>query len=84
MVLGLTLPVTAQHKTTLYDSTSVVMEESGLSHVINHQRERANDFEGCRDLGSHTPCLPMARMTSTFLPCGDISMTLCPSGATIR
>ena len=48
VLLALALPVTAQHKTTLYDSTSVVMEESGLSHVINHQRIRANDLEGCR------------------------------------
>ena len=48
----LALPVNAQHKTVLYDSTSVVMEESGLSHVINHQRIRANDFDGCRDLAT--------------------------------
>ena len=52
MVLALALPATAQHKTTLYDSTSVVMEESGLSHVINHQRIRANDFAGCSDLAT--------------------------------
>lgn len=52
LLLALALPATAQHKTTLYDSTSVVMEESGLSHVINHQRIRANDFEGCRDLAT--------------------------------
>ena len=52
LLLGLALPATAQHKTTLYDSTSVVMEESGLSHVINHQRIRANDFAGCRDLAT--------------------------------
>ena len=32
--------------------TSVVMEESGLSHVINHQRIRANDYAGCRDLAT--------------------------------
>ena len=52
MLLALALPATAQHKTTLYDSTCVVMEESGLSHVINHQRIRANDFDGCRDLAT--------------------------------
>lgn len=45
-------PAAAQHKTVLYDSTAVVMEESGLSHVINHQRVRANDFTGCRDLAT--------------------------------
>ena len=52
LLMALALPATAQHKTTLYDSTSVVMEESGLSHVINHQRIRANDFDGCRDLAT--------------------------------
>ena len=46
------LPAVAQHKTVLYDSTSVVMEESGLSHVINHQRIRANDFAGCSSLAT--------------------------------
>lgn len=44
------LPATAQHKTILFDSTIVKMEESGLSHVVNHRRIRANDFAGCRDL----------------------------------
>lgn len=52
LLLALTLPAQAQHKTTIYDSTSVVMEESGLSHVINHQRIRANDYAGCRDLST--------------------------------
>ena len=46
------LPAVAQHKTVLYDSTSVVMEESGLSHVINHQRIRANDYAGCSSLAT--------------------------------
>ena len=46
------IPASAQHKTVLYDSTSVVMEESGLSHVINHQRIRANDYDACRDLAT--------------------------------
>ena len=49
---ALSLSAAAQHKTTIYDSTSVVMEESGLSHVINHQRIRANDYAGCRDLAT--------------------------------
>lgn len=48
----LAMPATAQHKTTLYDSTSVVMEESGLSHVVNHQRVRAEDYAGCRDMAT--------------------------------
>ena len=38
------------HRTVIFDSTQVVMEESGLSHVINHQRIRANDWQGCREL----------------------------------
>lgn len=46
------LPAVAQHKTVLYDSTSVVMEESGLSHVTNHQRIRANDYAGCSSLAT--------------------------------
>ena len=40
----------ASHRTVIYDSTQVVMEESGLSHVINHQRIRANDWQGCKEL----------------------------------
>ncbi len=52
VLVALALPVAAQHKTVLYDSTSVVMEESGLSHVINHQRIRANDYAGCKDLAT--------------------------------
>ena len=51
-LMALSLSAVAQHKTTIYDSTSVVMEESGLSHVINHQRIRANDYAGCRDLAT--------------------------------
>lgn len=52
LFVALSLPVLAQHKTTLFDSTSVVMEESGLSHVINHQRVRVDDYAGCRDLAT--------------------------------
>ena len=52
VLTALALPAAAQHKTVLYDSTSVVMEESGLSHVINHQRIRANDFAGCKELAT--------------------------------
>ena len=51
-LVALSLSAVAQHKTTIYDSTSVVMEESGVSHVINHQRIRANDYAGCRDLAT--------------------------------
>ena len=51
-LLALSLSAAAQPKTTIYDSTSVVMEESGLSHVINHQRIRANNYAGCRDLAT--------------------------------
>ena len=39
--------IAQDHQTTIYDSTSVCMEESGLSHVTNHQRIRMNDFSGC-------------------------------------
>lgn len=42
----------AQQQTVLYDSTAVVMEESGLSHVNSHLRIRANDYAGCRDLST--------------------------------
>lgn len=38
----------AQHQTVLYDSTSVVMEESGLSHVNSHKRIRVHDYAGCK------------------------------------
>ena len=52
LLVAVGMPALAQHKTTLYDSTSVVMEESGLSHVINHQRVRVEDFSGCRDMAT--------------------------------
>ena len=32
---------------TLFDSTGVYMEESGLSHVLTHKLVRMNSFEGC-------------------------------------
>lgn len=48
-LLGGLLPLQAQHQTTLFDSTTVVMEESGLSHVIHHERIRVNDLNGCRN-----------------------------------
>lgn len=54
VLTALALPAVAQHKTVIYDSTSVVMEESGLSHVINHQRVRADDYAGCKDLATAT------------------------------
>ena len=38
-----------QHQVTLYDSTHVVMEESGLSHVVNHRMIRMIDQTGCRN-----------------------------------
>lgn len=52
LLAALALPAAAQNKTTLYDSTYVVMEESGLSHVTNHQRVRANNFAGCAELAT--------------------------------
>lgn len=52
MLVAMALPAAAQNKTTLYDSTYVVMEESGLSHVTNHQRIRANNFAGCSELAT--------------------------------
>lgn len=39
------------HQTVIYDSTSVFMKESGLSHVIRHQRIHMEDYIGCRDNG---------------------------------
>ena len=58
MALGMAAVVQAQHhalpnkytgsKTiTLFDSTGVYMEESGLSHVLTHRLIRMNSFEGC-------------------------------------
>ncbi len=32
---------------TLFDSTGVYVEESGLSHIVNHRRVRMFSFEGC-------------------------------------
>lgn len=52
LLAAMALPAAAQNKTTLYDSTYVVMEESGLSHVTNHQRVRANNFAGCAELAT--------------------------------
>lgn len=52
LLVSMALPAAAQNKTTLYDSTYVVMEESGLSHVTNHQRIRANNFAGCSELAT--------------------------------
>lgn len=46
------VPMVAQtHQRTIYDSTTVVMEESGLSHIYKHQRIRMEDRTGCRDNG---------------------------------
>ncbi len=58
MALGMAVVAQAQHhalpnkytgsKTiTLFDSTGVYMEESGLSHVLTHRLIRMNSFEGC-------------------------------------
>lgn len=52
LLAALALPAMAQNKTTLYDSTYVFMEESGLSHVTNHQRIRANNLAGCSELAT--------------------------------
>ena len=46
-VLGGTMAVAQDHQTAIYDSTNVVMEESGLSHVVNHQRIKMLDAKGC-------------------------------------
>ena len=37
------------HTVTLFDSTSVRMEESGLSHVYQHRRIFMQDHKGCSD-----------------------------------
>mgnify|MGYP002622598789 CR=1 FL=1 len=50
MAMGLQAQGTTASRTVVYDSTTVVMEESGLSHVINHQRIRANNYAGCKEL----------------------------------
>lgn len=52
LLVAMALSAAAQNKTTLYDSTYVIMEESGLSHVTNHQRIRANNFAGCSELAT--------------------------------
>ena len=52
LVVTMAWPAMAQHKTVLFDSTSVVMEESGLSHVTNHQRIRVNDRTGCSQMSA--------------------------------
>ena len=52
MLISCAAITSAQHRQVLYDSTFVVMEESGLSHVTNHQRIRANDYSGCRELAT--------------------------------
>ncbi len=52
LLVAMAWPLAAQHKTVLFDSTNVVMEESGLSHVTNHQRIRVNDLTGCSQLAT--------------------------------
>ncbi|MBR4340626.1 MAG: hypothetical protein IKP89_08450, partial [Bacteroidales bacterium] len=52
MLIGCAAITSAQHRQVLYDSTFVVMEESGLSHVTHHERIRANDYTGCRELAT--------------------------------
>lgn len=37
------------HSLTHFDSTTVFMEESGLSRVYNHRRIAMLDYDGCRD-----------------------------------
>lgn len=39
----------AQHQTTEFDSTSVYMEDSGLSHVYIHKLTTLNDYTGCKN-----------------------------------
>ncbi|MCQ2294193.1 MAG: DUF3857 and transglutaminase domain-containing protein [Bacteroidales bacterium] len=52
LLAAVAMPAAGQHKTTIFDSTHVVMEESGLSHVSNHQRIRVNDYAGCSDMAA--------------------------------
>ena len=58
LTVFLTLPMAAQQKAlpskyagmncvTLFDSTGVYVEESGLSHILTHKRVRMNTFAGC-------------------------------------
>lgn len=47
--LFIALAVWAQDQVVLFDSTSVLMEESGLSHVVNHKRIRMNTANGCQN-----------------------------------
>lgn len=37
------------HQVTIFDSTRVIMEESGLSHVYQHRRIYMADYKGCSD-----------------------------------
>lgn len=54
LLLGISCTVSAQHATTIFDSTTVMMEESGLSHVENHQRIKINDYQGCKQYANLT------------------------------
>ena len=38
---------------TLFDSTGVYMEESGLSHVVTHKCIEMNSFKGCSDYSTY-------------------------------
>ncbi|MBQ4377188.1 MAG: DUF3857 and transglutaminase domain-containing protein [Bacteroidales bacterium] len=51
-LVAVAVPMMAQtHQHTIYDSTIVRMEESGLSHIYHHVRVRMEDRTGCRDNG---------------------------------
>ncbi|MBR1517747.1 MAG: leucine-rich repeat protein [Bacteroidales bacterium] len=49
-VLVSAVPAVAQHhQQMVFDSTTVVMEETGLSHIYHHVRIHMDDYRGCVD-----------------------------------
>lgn len=44
---------TGSNTLTLFDSTGVYMEESGLSHVVNHKCIKMISFKGCSDYSTY-------------------------------
>lgn len=50
LVLSLIIPtIKAQHQVTIFDSSDVFMEASGLSHVNCHKRIQMKDYTGCKN-----------------------------------
>ena len=60
---------------TLFDSTGVYMEESGLSHVLTHKRIRPISFAGCAQLSTvkidYDPLSAYCEITHVLVHRGD-------------